>query len=138
MEFEEVMENVVLGFEAFGVAIIVVGAVVALYNGSKDFGHFERFFIDVRRDFGRSLILGLEVLVAADVIKTITVDTSLESVTVLGILVAVRIALSFALDIEVDGMVPWHRAAMQTQDGDVEAGDESGTDSDDGSEDGAA
>ena len=57
------------------------------------------------------MILGLEVLVAADIIKTITVDPSLESVAVLGILVAVRIALSISLDIEVDGVVPWHRAA---------------------------
>jgi uncharacterized membrane protein len=49
------------------------------------------------------------VLVAADIIKTITVDPSLESVAVLGILVAVRIALVISLDIEVDGVVPWHR-----------------------------
>lgn len=48
-------------------------------------------------------------LVAADIIKTITVDPSLESVAVLGILVAVRIALVISLDIEVDGVVPWHR-----------------------------
>ena len=105
------MENIVLAFEAVGVTIIIVGGIIALFNGLKDFGYFDRFFVDVRRGFGRSLILGLEVLVAADVIKTITVDPSLESVTVLGILVAVRIALSIALDIEVDGMVPWHRAA---------------------------
>ncbi len=113
MTFEGTMENIVLAFEAVGVTIIIVGGVIALVSGIKDFGHFDRFFADVRRGFGRSLILGLEVLVAADVIKTITVDPSLESVTVLGILVAVRIALSIALDIEVDGMVPWHRAASE-------------------------
>ena len=114
------MENIVLVFEAVGVAIIIVGGLIALISAMKDFGHIDRFFADVRRGFGRSLILGLEVLVAADVIKTITVDPSLESVTVLGILVAVRIALSISLDIEVDGMVPWHRAASEAAARDAE------------------
>ena len=109
MTFEETMENVARGFEAVGVVIIVIGGVVALLAGIKDFRNLDEFFADVRRGFGRPLILGLEVLVAADIIKTITVDPSIESVTVLGILVAVRIALSFSLDIEVDGMVPWRR-----------------------------
>jgi uncharacterized membrane protein len=123
MTFEGTMENIVLVFEAVGVAIIAIGGVVALISGLRDFGHFERFFVDVRRGFGRPLILGLEVLVAADVIKTITVDPSLESVSVLGILVAVRIALSFSLDIEVDGMVPWRRAAMHAGVRDAETDD---------------
>ena len=123
MTFEGTMENIVLVFEAVGVAIIAIGGVVALISGMRDFGHFERFFVDVRRGFGRPLILGLEVLVAADVIKTITVDPSLESVSVLGILVAVRIALSFSLDIEVEGMVPWRRAAMHVPPRDAESDD---------------
>jgi len=109
MRFEEVMEEVARGFEAVGVAIIVIGGVVALVAGVKDFRNASKFFVDVRRDFGKPLILGLEILVAADIVKTITVDPSFESVAVLGILVAVRIALSFSLDIEVDGMVPWRR-----------------------------
>jgi len=107
--FEETMENIAKAFEAVGVGIIVVGGLVAMLVGLKDFRSMNRFFSDVRRDFGRPLILGLEVLVAADIIKTITVEASLESVVVLGILVAVRISLSFSLDIEVDGMLPWRR-----------------------------
>ena len=67
----------------------------------------------MRRAFGRPPILGLEVLVAADIIKTITVEATFESVAVLGILVAVRIALSFSLDIEVDGMLPWRRVETE-------------------------
>jgi uncharacterized membrane protein len=109
MTFEEVMEDVARGFEAVGVAVIVIGGVVALVAGAKDFRNASKFFVDVRRDFGKPLILGLEILVAADIVKTITVDPSLESVAVLGILVAVRIALSFSLDIEVDGILPWRR-----------------------------
>jgi uncharacterized membrane protein len=107
------MEDVARGFEAVGVAIIVIGGIAALLDGLRDFGNMNRLFIDVRRGFGRPIILGLEVLVAADIIQTITVDPSLESVGVLGILVAVRIALSFSLDIEVDGVLPWRRAQTE-------------------------
>jgi uncharacterized membrane protein len=113
--FEGSMENVALVFEVVGVAIIVLGGIGALIVGIRDFTHVDRLFFDVRRTFGRPLILGLEVLVAADIIKTITVDPSLESVAVLGILVAVRIALSISLDIEVDGVVPWRRAQIERE-----------------------
>ena len=115
MTFEETMDNIAKGFEAVGVGVIVVGGLVALFVGLKDFRTMNRFFGDVRRDFGRPLILGLEILVAADIIKTITVDPSFEGVAVLGILVAVRIALSFSLDIEVDGMLPWRRVQTEAR-----------------------
>ena len=103
------MDDIARGFEAVGVAIIAIGCVVALVAGFKEFSNLDRYFSDVRRSVGRPLILGLEILVAADIIKTVTVDTSLESVGVLAILVAVRIALSFSLDVEVDGIAPWRR-----------------------------
>jgi uncharacterized membrane protein len=109
MTFEHTMENIALVFEAVGVTIIIIGGVLALITGFKDFKEPNNFFLDVRRSFGHPLILGLEVLVAADIIQTITVDPSLESVGVLGILVAVRIALSLSLDVEVDGIAPWRR-----------------------------
>ncbi len=115
MTFEETMENIAKAFEAVGVAVIVVGALVAMVTGIRGYQNLNLFFADVRRDFGRPLILGLEILVAADIIKTITVEASFESVTVLGILVAVRIALSFSLDIEVDGMLPWRRVETEAR-----------------------
>ena len=111
--FEDSMENIAMVFEAVGVAVIVIGGLYAMVMGTRKFSDLNKFFSDVRRDFGRPLILGLEILVAADIIKTITVDPSMESVLVLAILVAVRIALSFSLDIEVDGMAPWRRAQMK-------------------------
>ncbi len=103
------MEDVARGFEVVGVAIIAIGCAVALVTGFKDFSNLDRYYTYVRRAFGKPLILGLEILVAADIIRTITVDPSLESVGVLAILVAVRIALSFSLDVEVDGIAPWRR-----------------------------
>ena len=115
MSFDEIMEWVARIFEIVGVAVIVVGGVLAFALGARDYRDLDRFFRDVRRNFGRPLILGLEILVAADIIETITVDPSIESVGVLGILVAVRIALSFSLDIEVDGMLPWRRAETEAK-----------------------
>ncbi len=56
---------------------------------------------------GRSILLGLEVLVAADLIRTVAVDPSLENVGVLGLIVLIRTFLSFSLDVEIDGKLPW-------------------------------
>ena len=119
------MEHIARGFEVVGVAIIIVGGAIALVFGfiaahrdriahpSDTKPDISRYFTFPKREFGRPLILGLEILVAADIIQTITVEPSLESVGVLAILVAVRIALSFSLDIEIDGMVPWRKAAAE-------------------------
>jgi uncharacterized membrane protein len=68
MKFEEIMEDGARGFEVVGVAIvIIIGGMVALVGAAKNFRNASKFFADVRRDFGKPLILGLEVLVAADI-----------------------------------------------------------------------
>jgi uncharacterized membrane protein len=122
MSFVEVMEVIALAFEAIGVAVIVIGCALALAWGFRSPRGFDRYFTEVRQAFGRPLILGLEILVAADIIKTVTVELSLSSVTTLAVLVAVRIALSFSLDIELEGALPWRRAEVQAgQGGDSEA-----------------
>ena len=113
MRFEEVMEVIARCFEAVGVAVIVIGGAIALVSGLKSFRYISSLFVDVRREFGKPLILGLGVLVAAGIVLTITVDPGFESVLVLGILVLVRIALSFSLDVEVEGMVPWRRVETE-------------------------
>jgi uncharacterized membrane protein len=124
--FEETMGNIAKVFEAVGVLVIVIGGLYAAIFALRGFRHLNQYFDDVRREFGRPLILGLEVLVAADIIETITVDPSLESVAVLGILVVVRIALSFSLDIEIDGMLPWRRREVESRLGPpTAAGDDS-------------
>lgn len=111
MEFTEVMDNVARGFEVVGVAFLIVGGGYAFIASFRDSRMGGDFYTLMRQRFGRALLLGLEVLVAADIIKTVAVDSTLRSVLTLGVLVVVRVLLSFSLDIEIDGVVPWRRLA---------------------------
>ena len=115
MEFIELMEDVALLFELAGVAIILVGGTHGLIRAALVEDSDESYYERARTGFGRPLLLGLEVLVAADIIETVTVSRTLESVTSLGILVLTRVVLSFALDIEIDGVLPWQRARLEAE-----------------------
>jgi uncharacterized membrane protein len=115
VDFSEVMDAVAQAFESVGVAIIAVGGAYALAHAAVKRVPGRSIFDDARTRFGRPLLLGLEVLVAADIIRTVTVDSSLENVLSLGILVAVRVILSFSLEIELDGMPPWRRAQYKRE-----------------------
>jgi uncharacterized membrane protein len=64
---------------------------------------------DLRRNLGRSILLGVEVLIIADIVRTIIVDQTFESVVVLVGIVTIRIVLSFSLEVEMDGVWPWNR-----------------------------
>jgi len=66
----------------------------------------------VRTVFGRSILLGLEFLVAADIIRTVAVQPSLQNVAVLGLIVLIRTFLSFSLEVEIDGRWPWQPANL--------------------------
>jgi len=114
MDLKDVMEIVAKGFEAVGVAIMVIGGAHALIRLPWRGLDLDTIYDDARRRFGRPLILGLEVLVAADIIQSVTVDSSVESIAMLGLLVLVRVVLSISLDIEVDGRLPWRRASANS------------------------
>lgn len=109
MEFTEVMERVAKGFEVVGVAIILIGGAYGLLRAVSARFEGRSVFMEARTRFGQPLLLGLEVLVAADIIETVTVDRTLETVASLALLVLVRVILSFSLDIEIDGHLPWRR-----------------------------
>jgi uncharacterized membrane protein len=114
VDFSEFMEWVTKVFEAAGVAIIAIGGATALITAAIQRAQRRKgYYEEARRRFGRPLLLGLEVLVAADIIETVTVDSSLESVGVLALLVLVRTVLSVALDIELYGVLPWRKAAFE-------------------------
>ena len=115
MEFSEVTEIVVYFSEAAGVAILMVGSVFACgyYARSVYLGLRTQAYEDLRRNLGRVILLGLEVLIIADIIRTITVDSTLENAALLGVIVLVRTFLSFSLEIELEGVVPWRKAEHQ-------------------------
>jgi uncharacterized membrane protein len=114
MTYDEVISDVVDVVEAFGAAIMVVGAIGAFAWYVRqvlrgDTGRYER----LRRNLGRSILLGLEVLIIADIIRTIVVEATVTSVLVLGVIVVIRIVLSFSLEVEIDGVWPWRRKALR-------------------------
>lgn len=105
--FRNVVEQVGLVIDAMGVLVVVVGIVMAairlLTQASAPLGRYKQF----RQDLGRGILLGLEFLVAADIIRTVAVTPTLESVLVLGLIVVIRTFLSLALQMEVEGRLPW-------------------------------
>ncbi len=115
LSFDEVMETVVRGFETGGVVILVVGSLAALLHAALSYrrvggvGAYEL----ARRNVGRAILLGLEFLIIADIVLTITVDTTLESALALGLIVLVRTFLSFSLEVELEGTLPWRRAPAE-------------------------
>jgi uncharacterized membrane protein len=98
--------------ELIGIAIIAVGAFGTLglfaVRVARRESH-EVAIADFRSSFGRSILLGLEFLVAADIINTVAVTPTLMSVLVLAGIVAIRTALSFSLEVEIEGRWPWQR-----------------------------
>ena len=106
------MENISRAFEWIAVAVLILAFSLALLSVARDLLRGTAAGITYRRGrtvFGRGILAGLEVLVAADLIRTVAVQPTLESVGVLGIIVVVRTLLSFALDVEIDGVLPWRR-----------------------------
>ena len=112
--YRELMEYIGTAVDAAGVFIIVVGALLAtgrfLLRRQDQAGGSYRLY---RQDLGRAILLGLEVLVAADIIRTVAVAPTLENVLILGLIVLIRTFLSMALQLELEGRWPWQRAAGQ-------------------------
>lgn len=108
--FRTAVEQVGLAIDAGGVLVVVLGIVTALWRvllrPASPLGRYRQF----RQDLGRGILLGLEFLVAADIIRTVAVAPTLESVLVLGLIVIIRTFLSLALQMEVEGRLPWQAA----------------------------
>jgi uncharacterized membrane protein len=113
MGFEQTMDAIARGVEIIGIVTLVLGLAAALVRAGLALtggqGGEEAYRI-VRTVFGRSILLGLEFLVAADIIRTVAVQPSLENVAVLGLIVLIRTFLSFSLEVEIDGRWPWQPA----------------------------
>ncbi len=113
MSFDHVVEIVAMAVDGIGVAIVVVGGLSALLpyslgvlTGKSSLESYRT----VRRSLGRAILLGLEFLVAGDLIRTVAVSPTLDSVVVLAVIVLIRTFLSASLEVEIEGRWPWARA----------------------------
>lgn len=113
--FTTLMDHVAQGFEALGAAILVVGVTwsfILAAMAARRFGWSAKAYLVLRQAFGGTLLLGLEILVAADLVRTVAVSPTLDNVLVLGLIVVIRTFLSFSLETEIEGVAPWRRALM--------------------------
>ena len=105
------------GIEIIGICVITIGALAALVAYVRQLGHRgdkDERMSKLRSDLARSILLGLEFLVAADIVNTVAIDPTLESLAVLAGIVLIRTFLSFALEVEIEGRWPWQQARRQT------------------------
>ena len=111
--FEHYLGTAGYVIETIGVITIIIGFVL---SGTWFVGRLRRMealeaYRTLRRDLGRSIMLGLEFLVAGDIIRTIVIEQTLNSAATLAVIVAIRIVLSLTLEVEVEGRWPWQRGS---------------------------
>jgi uncharacterized membrane protein len=109
--------------ELVGVAIIVGGIVLASLKFVRDgrrTGDWQSAYPTYRSNIGRGILLGLELLVGADIISTITAPLTFDSVGLLAAIVLIRTFLSFSLETEIEGCWPWQRAAKDRREGELD------------------
>lgn len=117
MDVGRPIDLVVAGFEALGVLVLVVGTVLALIKYVMTIMQRRagpKAYQALRQDLGRVILLGLELLVAADIIRSVALDPTLESIATLGLLVLIRTFLSWALEVEIEGEWPWRRSRQES------------------------
>lgn len=111
-DIPDIVKNIASFLELLGIVVLVVGFVYAIgvfvknvLSSHKDPTAYQT----LRKGLGRSILLGLEFLVGADIINSVAVNPTYESVGVLGMLVLIRTFLSFTFQVEIDGHLPWQR-----------------------------
>ena len=109
MSHADFIEHVGRAIEIAGVALIVAGLLRALWRSSRRAAGTRAAL--ARHDMGQAILLGLEVLVAADIVRTVASTPTLQGVAVLAVVVAIRTFLSWSLALELEGRWPWQRTA---------------------------
>ena len=110
MTFNDVIEKTGMAIDAAGVVVIVTGAAIAFViaavrRSRRESDVYRRF----RQQLGQTILLGLELLVAGDIVRTVAASPSLTSVAILAAIVLIRTFLSFSLEVETTGRWPWQR-----------------------------
>ena len=113
LSYETTMLTVAQFFEVTAAVVILVGLFWSVFLSLRVYRNTKSgsaCYKIMRQAFGGAILLGLEILVAGDLIRTVAVEPTLDNVIVLGIIVLIRTFLSFSLEIEINGEVPWRRA----------------------------
>ncbi len=113
MDFDHLMERAVHFFEVAGVLVLIAGLAISVWIAARVMVRTRdgrQAYRLVRESFGGAILLSLELLVAADLVLTVTLDLTLENVASLALIVLIRTVLSFSLEIEIEGVAPWRRA----------------------------
>jgi len=112
MDHEHLVAQAARVVELAGVAVLLLGALFAGGAFAVRLARRARFhdaYHSLRADLGRAILLGLELLVIADIIGTVAIEPTLQNLSVLAVIVVIRTFLSFALELEVSGRWPWQR-----------------------------
>jgi uncharacterized membrane protein len=115
MDSKHTIELIVSVFELAGVAVLVIGSLMAFVRFIVSFIRFRdgpAAYRHLRVYLGRSIVVGLEILIAADIVRSVAIDPTFTSVGVLGLIVLVRTFLSWSLEVEINGEWPWQRSRL--------------------------
>lgn len=115
MDYEYLVSSSAHFIELAGVAVLLFGALLAAGVFAKHLlgkMTFQDAYHALRADLGRAILLGLELLVIADIIGTVAIEPTLKNLGVLAVIVAIRTVLSFTLELEVSGRWPWNRGPL--------------------------
>jgi uncharacterized membrane protein len=114
MDYNHVIEKIGEVIDAAGVAVIVVGMLISAGAAVLELGRHETgIYRHFRQQLGRTILLGLELLVVGDIVRTVAVQPTLIGVAILAIIVLIRTFLSFSLEVELTGWWPWQRKPVQ-------------------------
>ena len=117
MQFTEIISIAGYSIEAVGVLVVIVGSCISSIVFIRTFRNLPEgiAYRTYRRQLGRSIILGLEFLIAGDIIRTVVVADTIENVAILGLIILIRSFLSVTLHLEVEGRWPWQTEKLDTK-----------------------
>jgi uncharacterized membrane protein len=126
MDVTSLIETIVIVIELISVAILALGVAYMLgraaYRLARTDSGWPVVYRTTREGLGRVLLLGLEVLIAADIITTVALELTLENAAALGLIVVIRTFLSWAIEVETDGRWPWQAAGQGGDETDLTTG----------------
>lgn len=114
---EHIFDDIATVFEALGTFAMVIGFAIAALLSIRTFKRGEggeKAFSQLRVGIGSAILLGLEIMVAADLVRTITSEPTMNQVLILGLIVLIRTVLSMSIQIEIEGVLPWNRALLES------------------------